>query len=163
MVDPYHAEASEAENGLDLEFKPLTAEEAALLRPKIVSFSPWHVIGVQALVGLLVVLAVWLVPDQAAWGKSAGYGVLAVLVPAMLFARGLVRQQGASAPGAALAGMFVWEFIKIILTLVMLFAAPWVVVELNWLALLAGFVVTMKASWLAMFWQHRRKTSITVS
>ena len=59
--------------------------------------------------------------------------------------------------------MFVWEFVKIILTLVMLFAAPRMVADLNWLALLAGFVVTMKASWLAMFWRHRRKASLTVS
>ena len=163
MSGPYRAETSDEESGLELEPKPLTSEEAALLRPKIVGFSPWHVIGVQALVGLLVVVLVWLVSDQAAWGKSAGYGALAVLVPAMLFARGLIRQQRASAPGAALAGMFVWEFVKIILTLVMLFAAPRVVADLNWLALLAGFVVTMKASWLATFWQHRRKASLTVS
>jgi ATP synthase protein I len=163
MSDPYGAETSEEENGLEPEPKPLTAEEAALLRPKIVGFSPWHVIGVQALVGLVGVLLVWLVSDRVSLCKSAGYGVLAVLVPAMLFARGLARQQRAAAPSAALAGMFVWEFVKIILTLVMLFAAPRVVTELNWLALLAGFVVTMKASWLAMFWQHRRKTSLTVS
>jgi ATP synthase protein I len=163
MSDPYGAETSDEENGLGPDSKPLTAEEAALLRPKIVGFSPWHVIGVQALVGLLVVLATWLISGWGTWGKSAGYGVLAVLVPAMLFARGLTRQQRVAAPGAALAGMFVWEFVKIILTLVMLFAAPRVVADLNWLALLAGFVVTMKASWLAMFWQHRRKTSLTVS
>jgi ATP synthase protein I len=163
MSDPFGAEESQDESGLEPELKPLTFEEAALLRPKIAGLSPWHVIGVQALVGLLVVALVWLVSDQAAWGKSAGYGALAVLIPAMLFARGLTRQQRASAPGAALAGMFVWEFVKIILTLVMLFAAPRVVADLNWLALLAGFVVTMKASWLAMFWQHRRKTSLTVS
>jgi ATP synthase protein I len=163
MSDPYGAETGDEENGLEPEPKPLTAEEAALLRPKIVGFSPWHVIGVQALVGVLVVLVVWLVSDQAAWGKSTGYGALAVLVPAMLFARGLTRQQRAQAPGAALAGLFVWEFVKIILTLAMLFAAPRLVVDLNWLALLAGFVVTMKASWLAMLWQHRRQTSRTVS
>ena len=163
MPDSYGAERSDGENGLELELKPLTSEEAALLRPRIVGFSPWHVIGVQALVGLLLVVAVWLVSDRAVWSKSAGYGALAVLVPAMLFARGLVRQQRALMPGAALASMFVWELVKIVLTVVMLFAAPRLIDDLNWLALLAGFVVTMKASWLAMFWQHRRKTSLTVS
>lgn len=163
MSDPDYASASDEESGLEPEPTPLTGEEAALLRSKIVGLSPWHVVGVQAVAGLLVALLVWLVSDQAAWGKSTGYGAMAVLVPAMLFARGLIRQQQALSPGAALAGMFVWEFVKIILTLVMLFAAPRVVTDLNWLALLAGFVVTMKASWLAMFWQHRRKTSLTVS
>lgn len=161
MADPYGEEANDDENGL--EPKPLTAEEASLLRPKIVGFSPWHVIGMQALVGLLVVVAVWLMSDWAPRGKSAGYGALSALVPAVVFARGLIRQQRASAPGEALVGMFVWEFVKIILTLVMLFSAQWMVDDLNWLALLAGFVVTMKASWLAMFWQHRRKVSLTVS
>lgn len=163
MSDPYCAEAGDKESGFGPQSKQLTAEEAAMLRPTLVGLSPWHVIGVQALAGLSVVVLFWLVLDQATWGKSAGYGVLAVLVPAMLFARGLIRQQRASAPGAALAGMFVWEFVKVILTLAMLFAAPRIVEDLNWLALLAGFVVTMKASWLAMFWQHRRKTSLTVS
>lgn len=162
MSDPYGAETGDEESGLEPEPKPLTAEEAALLRPKIVGFSPWHVIGVQVLVGVLVVLVVWLVSDQAAWGKSTGYGALAVLVPAVLFARGVTRQRRATAPGAALAGLFVWEFVKIILTLVMLFAAPRVIDDLNWLALLAGFVVTMKASWLAMLWRHRRMASIAV-
>ena len=162
MLDRYGARASDEEGEAEPEPTPLTAEEAALLRTKIAGFSPWHVVGVQAVAGLLVALAIWLVSDQAAWGKSSGYGALAVLVPAMLFARGLIRQQQALAPGAALAGMFVWEFVKIILTLAMLFAAPRVIADLNWLALLAGFVVTMKASWLAMFWQHRRKTSLAV-
>lgn len=162
MPDVYGANQNDDEQSLEPEPKPLTVEEAALLRSRIIGFSPWHVIGVQAVAGLLVVLGVWLVSDQSAWGKSAGYGALAALIPAIVFARGLVRQQRAPAPGAALAGMFVWEFVKIILTLVMLFAAPRVVEDLNWLALLAGFVVTMKASWLAMFWQHRRKTSIAV-
>lgn len=163
MSSSHCAGSSDEESGLELEPKPLTAEEAAVLRPKIVGFSPWHVIGIQAVAGLLLVVLVWQMSDHAALAKSAGYGVLAVLVPAMLFARGLARQKGSLPPGAALAGMFVWEFVKIILTLAMLFAAPRLVADLNWLALLAGFVVTMKASWLAMFWQHRRKTSLAVS
>ncbi len=163
MSDSYCVGSSDEERGLEPELKPLTADEAALLRSKIVGFSPWHVIGIQALAGVLLVVLVWLASDRAAPAESAGYGVLAVLVPALLFARGLARQKTGMPPGAALAGMFVWEFVKIILTLAMLFAAPGVVSDLNWLALLAGFVVTMKASWLAMFWQHRRKTSLTVS
>ena len=163
MTDPYYAESGDEVDGLEPEPKPLTFEEAALLRSKLVGFSPWHVIGMQAIAGLLLVLMVWLVSGQAAWVKSVGYGAFAMLVPAMLFARGLTRQHGASGPGGALVGLFVWEFVKIILTLLMLVAAPRVIADLNWLALLAGFVVTMKASWLAMFWQHRREVSLTVS
>ena len=151
------------ENGLESEVKALTPHEAAELRKRLVKFSPWHVIAVQAVMGLLLVSAVWFGFDRVVWVKSAAYGVLAVLVPSMLLARGLARQQGAYTAGAALAGLFVWEFVKIALTLVMLFAAPRVVSDLNWLALLAGFVVTMKASWFAVFWQYRRTASLTVS
>jgi ATP synthase protein I len=43
----------------------------------------------------------------------------------------------------------------------MLFAAPRLVAQLNWLALLAGFVVTMKASWLAMWLGLVRKMSVS--
>ena len=142
---------------------PLTAAEAAVVRKRIAGFSPWHVIVAQAVVGVVLAVLVWLVFNQETWGWSAAYGALAVVLPAMLFARGLIRQQNAPAPAAALAGMFVWEMVKILLTIAMLFAAPRVVTDMNWLALLAGFVVTMKASWLAMLWQHRRKSSIAES
>lgn len=146
-----------------LEPIPLTAAEAAVLRQRFARFSPWHVIAVQGLVGVLVAAVLGLVCNKPVWGFSAAYGALAVILPAMLFARGLVRQQNAPAPAAALVGMFVWEMVKILVTLVMLFAASRVVTDVNWLALLAGFVVTMKASWLAMLWQHRRKSSIAES
>lgn len=160
MADSYGAGEVDEESSLGSEPKPLTAEEAAILRPKLVGFSPWHVIGAQGAVGLLLMLGIWLVSGNSIWVKSASYGMVSVLVPAMLFARGVTRRH--LEPGAALASVFVWEFVKIILTLAMLIVAPRVVVELNWLALLAGFVVTMKASWLAMLWRHRRLTSIAV-
>ncbi len=163
MSDPHGAQVSDLENGLELDAKPLTPEEAALLRPRIVGFSPWFVVGAQAVAGLLVVLAVWLVTGRSTWVVSTAYGVLAVLLPAMLFARGLARRRQVSTAAQALVGVFFWEFVKVALTLVLLIAAPWVVMGLNWLALLVGFVVTMKASWVAMFWWHRRKVLCTVS
>jgi ATP synthase protein I len=59
---------------------------------------------------------------------------------------------------SALFGLFVWELVKIVLTVALLLVAPKVVAELSWLALVAGFVVTMKVYWLAMAlgWMHRR-------
>jgi ATP synthase protein I len=156
----YSADEVDEENGFGPEPKPLTAEEVALLRPKLVSFSPWHVIGVQGGLGFMLVLGIWLMSGNLAWVKSTSYGMVSVLLPAVLFARGMTRKQ--LEPRAALLSVFVWEFVKIILTLAMLIAAPRVVAELNWLALLAGFVVTMKASWLAMLWRHRRMTSLAV-
>lgn len=160
QADEWGAEASAANTP-----KPvaLTAAEAAVLRKRIARFSPWHVIAVQGLVGLLVVAVAGLAFGKPIWAFSAAYGALAVILPAMLFARGLSRQRNAHAPAAALAGMFVWEMVKILLTLAMLFAAPRVVTDVSWLALLAGFVVTMKASWLAMLWQHRRQSAVAES
>jgi ATP synthase protein I len=42
----------------------------------------------------------------------------------------------------------------------MLVAAPRLIWQLNWLALLAGFVVTMKVYWVAMWLRPTRKESI---
>jgi ATP synthase protein I len=57
--------------------------------------------------------------------------------------------------------MFIWESVKVVLTIVMLLMAPRLVVQLNWLALLAGFVVTMKASWVAAWFILARKKSVS--
>jgi ATP synthase protein I len=139
----------------------LTPQEAILLRPKIAVISLWGVVGLQALVGVVLVV-VLLVSGQMRWAVSAGYGVLAVILPALVFARGVTRARQASGASQALARVFLWEAGKIVLTLVMLLLAPKLVLNLNWLALLAGFEVTMKASWLAMFWLHKRKASLAV-
>ena len=47
-------------------------------------------------------------------------------------------------------GFFLWEMVKIALTVAMLIAAPRLVTELSWPAMLVGLVVTMKASWVAV-------------
>jgi ATP synthase protein I len=47
--------------------------------------------------------------------------------------------------------------VKIVLTIAMLFAAPRLIVQLDWLALLAGFVVTIKVYWVAMWLRPGRK------
>lgn len=160
MASPFDPYADEV---VDPEVVPLTHEQAQALRQRMASFSPWRVLVVQGLVALLLVAGVWLGFDRSDWVGSVAYGCFAVWVPAALFVRGFSRQKNAPGAGAALAGIFVWELVKIILTVVLLLAAPKVVVDLSWLALLAGFVVTMKASWLAMLWQHRRNVSIAES
>jgi ATP synthase protein I len=50
--------------------------------------------------------------------------------------------------------------VKVVLTVAMLFAAPGLIPDLNWLALLAGFVVTMKVYWVAMWLHSVRKKSV---
>lgn len=142
-------------------FKPLNAEEVKALKEASPPVSPWRVIAWQVLAGLLVASLAWLVTGSRLSAWSTAYGALCVVVPATVFARGLARQQRASNVGAALGGFFVWEMVKIVLTIAMLFAAPKLVAGLNWLALLAGFVVTMKVYWVAMWLHSRRSKSIT--
>jgi len=132
------------------EFKPLTAEQARQLREKSPSVSPWRVIAGQAVVGLVVALAAWGLTGRQNVGWSAGYGALAVVIPAALFARGLMSRMSLVNPGAAVFGFFLWEMVKIALTVAMLFAAPKLVTLLSWPAMLVGLVVTMKVYWVAL-------------
>ena len=94
--------------------------------------------------------------QSAAW--SAGYGALAVVIPAALFARGVMRQKNRSNPGIAMLGFFGWEMVKIVLTIAMLVAAPRLIGGLSWLALIAGLILAMKTYWIALVVQSRRST-----
>lgn len=130
--------------------KPLSAEEAQALRERDPSVSVWQVLRWQLVAGVFLALVAWGVTQKPAAGWSAGYGALAVVIPAALFARGLLSRVALASPGAAVAGFFVWEVVKIGLTLAMLFAAPRLVTDLNWPAMLVGLVVTMKVYWVAL-------------
>lgn len=134
----------------ELAYKRLSAEEAQALRERQPSVSPWRIVGLQMLVTLLVALAAWGVTGrtQAAW--SAGYGGLAVVIPAVLFARGLMSQFSSINAATAGFGFFVWEAIKIAVSVGMLFAAPQLVTGLDWLAMLIGLIVTLKVYWVAL-------------
>jgi ATP synthase protein I len=142
----------------DQSFKPLTRMEAERVRAMNPPASMARVLGVQLLVSTVMAGLIWLLTGQDAMGWSAWYGGVAVWVPAALFARGLQRQKTLPDAGSALIGFFVWELVKIVLTVALLLAAPRLVPELNWLALLAGFVVTMKVYWVAM-WLHLVRTN----
>ena len=131
-------------------FEPLTAQQAAELRKRQPLLSVWRVVGVQALLGLLVAWLVWLVSGRMSAVYSAGYGALAVIIPAALFARGLTSRVASANVGAAVFGFFLWEMVKIGLTVAMLLAAPRLVIDLSWPAMLAGLVVTMKVYWVAL-------------
>ena len=131
----------------DDDFKALSAEEAAQWRQRHPLLSPWRIVAVQAAATALVALAAWLWSGPvAAW--SAGYGGLAVVLPAALLARGVQRRRATA--GAAMAALMGWELAKLALTVAMLAAAPRLVPGLSWLALLVGMVVVMKTYWIAL-------------
>ena len=136
--------------GTEENFKPLTREEATKLRQASPSISAWTVLAGQLATGVVVALAAALITGRHAVGWSALYGALAVVIPGALFARGLMSKVALMNPGAAVAGFFLWEMVKIGLTVAMLFAAPRVVMDLSWPAMLVGLIVTMKVVWLVL-------------
>jgi ATP synthase protein I len=142
-------------------FAPLSRQEVERLRAARPGMSLWTVVAVQAGVGLGVFALAWVLTGQGRVAWSAGYGALAVVLPAIFFARGLSRQKATA--GASLAGFFVWEMVKIALTVAMLVAAPRLIKDVSWLALLAGFVVTMKVYWVAMWFRPAPKPSVEKS
>ena len=131
-------------------FEPLTAEQVVELRKQQPLLSVWRGGGVQVILGLLVAGFVWFVSGRMAAVYSALYGALTVIAPAALFARGLTSRVASVNVGAAVFGFFLWEMVKIGLTVAMLFAAPRLVSDLSWPAMLAGLVVTMKVYWVAL-------------
>lgn len=141
----------------DADFKPLSAEEAQRLRDKKPQLSPWRVIAVQVVAGLLVALVAWGLTGRRNLGWSAGYGALAVVIPAAVFARGLTGRFSSLNPGTAVFGFFLWEMVKMALSLAMLIAAPRLITALSWPAMLVGLVVTMKAAWVAVMLAPRRQ------
>lgn len=144
IKQPYEDSLEDADD-----FEPLTAEQAQALRVQHPVLSPWWIILGQALIGLCLVLVAGL------WGGaqmalSVGYGVLTVVMPAMLFARGVRGRFASLNPGSAMIGFFLWELMKLIVTIVMLVLAPKFVVALSWPAMLVGLVLTMKVYWVAL-------------
>lgn len=153
--------AEEALNASDADFKPWSAEQAREWRAAHPPMSPWPVVGWQAVAGLAAVLValVWS-GGMTAVTYSAAYGVLAAWVPTVLFARMVARRMRRQAsPHGALMALMMGEGIKVALTVALLLAAPKILAQVHWLALLAGFVVTIKAAWVALWLKSARRRS----
>jgi len=139
------------------DLKPLTAQEASAWRARQPVTSVWRVLLAQALVGVVLVVLTAVLTGRTSLAASVAWGVVSVWVPALVFARALARQVRRRNPGSALVGFFVWELVKIVLTVALLMVAPKVVAELSWPAMVGGFVVTLKVYWLAMMLGMRRR------
>ena len=143
------------EGSVEEPIKPLTREQVIAVRQKNPSLSPWLVLAGQAVVGLLVALAASLLTDKLNIGWSVFYGALSVVIPGAVFARGVMSKVSLINPAAAVTGFFLWEIVKIGLVLAMLFAAPKLVADLSWPAMLVGLVLTMKVVWLVLWLEVR--------
>jgi ATP synthase protein I len=132
-------------------------------RPKLAwSFwleNPWRIICLQLITAVATTVLLWLFTWNNVWTLSYGYGSLCVLVPALAFANGVFRK--AYLAESALLRFYFWEVVKLVMTVFMLVMAPRIVRELNWWALLAGLVVTMKvyavAAWANAWRTHRQR------
>lgn len=145
-------------------FRALSRDEAAVIKRTNPPLNPWRVVVWQLLVTLglgllgLLVMSSWSIALSLVWGG------LCVVVPAALFARGMMSKATLMNAGTATAGFFLWELVKIALTLAMLFSAGRVLQnvghDVNWPALLIGLVVTMKVYWLALLCKPRVRQAI---
>jgi ATP synthase protein I len=132
-------------------FQALNHDEAHALRQRIASVSPWHVVFVQALVGVVCVLLIWLTTSRASAGWSAAYGATAAVIPSALLARGMTKAVF-QFPGSALLGFMFWEMLKVGVAIALLSIAAKVVPNLNWPVLLVTMVVCIKVNWAALLW-----------
>ena len=137
--------------------KPLSAEEARRLREQHPPVSPWWVVAGQAGVGVLAALAAWALTGRQNVGWSTGYGALAVVIPAAIFARGLTSRFSSHNAGTAAAGFMVWEMVKIASTIALMAAGPKLVRDLSWPAMLAGLVLAMKVYWVALAFKPKAR------
>lgn len=146
------------------EFKPLTREEAQQWRASQPVLSVWRLVGVQFLVGLAAGLLGWLLTRSNPVAWSVWYGAASVVVPSALMAYGLtssvLSRLTSGFAQAAFAGFLLWEGVKVLLVVAMLWLAPAAVPELNWLGLLAGLVVVLKVYWLGLWIQTSRSNKI---
>lgn len=144
------------------EIIPWTAEQARAWREANPTPSLWRLWRIQVAVGGVLVLLVWLLQMQAGWRfgvvPSAAFGVLAVLGPSALATAGVLRgwrrqmqaQRKVGGAGLSFVTILMWEGFKVLFTIALLALAPQVLREwMSWPAMLAGFVVTLKAYWWA--------------
>jgi len=144
------------EDSVDNGFVPLTPEQARQFRQSHPTTSPWRVVGGQVVMGLVLVLLTWALTQNFVLAVSAGCGSLSVIVPAALFARGLMGRFSNLNPANAVISFFIWELVKVVTTVAVLLAAHHWVDRLSWPAMLVGLVVTMKVYWLALLFNGKR-------
>ena len=86
---------------------------------------------------------------------SAAFGGLACVIPSALFALRLsieARRPG----GATVHGFFIGEFVKVAATVLILVVVARTYGDLNWLALIAGYIAALKSYFLIFLFGTRR-------
>lgn len=142
------------------EFKPLTREQAQQWRASQPEVSLWKLVGMQVLVGVTCAALAWLLTQRVSVAWSVLYGAAAVVLPSALMVYGLTSSALArllsGVAQAAFAGFLLWEGVKVLLAVAMLWSAPSLVPDLSWLGLLIGLTVALKVYWFGFWIQTRR-------
>lgn len=152
-------EATDSPQSTEEEAKtpPWSKEQVRELRLREPSVSVWRVVFGQFLVGVLLGLVSWLLGAKFANVASLGYGAFCVVLPSAVFARGITSKWSSLNPGAAVTGFFLWEFVKVFMTIVMLLASQSLVDDLSWPMMILGLIITMKVHWLSFLWGRKGK------
>ena len=141
------------------EIKTLSKAEAAVVKAANPPLNPWRVVAWQLVATIVLGAIGLLLMRDLSLVYSLVWGGLCVVVPAAIFARGLMSRFVLMNAGSATAGFFLWELVKIACTVAMLLSASQVLrnmgQNLSWPAMLVGLVVVMKVYWLALLMKPR--------
>ena len=143
----------------EVDIQPWSAEQVQAWRQNQPQLSVWRVLVAQVLVAVLFATAVALWFASGSLWLSWMYGAMTVVLPAVLFARGLTSRTASVNAMAAALGLMVWQGVKWMVSVMFLVLAPRIVPELSWPAMLAGLIVTMKVYWLALVWGKSAPTA----
>lgn len=135
--------------------QPLTPEQASALRAKNPSVSPWRVIAAQAVLGGVIAAVAGLVTARQEVAWSALYGAAIAVVPGALMARGATRRFPVGSAAFSAVSLMSWSFVKIAVTVAMLWQAPKLIQPLSWPALLVALVLCIQVYWFALLWRGR--------
>lgn len=140
----------------------MTADQAVLFRQTHLTVSVWWVIVVQLVLGgAAVLVARWWFDGLVA--LSVMMGVAAVLLPSVVFARGVTGRFARSGVAGATTSFFLWELVKLVMTVALLWLAHRTVQGLSWPALLVGLVLALKAYWIVLAFQRPRCDPLVVN
>jgi len=140
-------------------WRRLSRAEADALRAAQPPLSPWRVVAVQGVVGVVAAVVGGLVTGRSEVAWSLLYGAAVVVVPGMLMARGMTSRLSRINAGVSAVSFMWWESVKIAASVAMLVLADRIVKPLVWPALLVGLVAGIKVYWVALLWRGRKNNS----
>jgi ATP synthase protein I len=110
-----------------------------------------RIVSLQLIVTVVAGLIAGLLGGWAAMFSAVLGGICCVVPNGLMALRLFASSQKPGGPNPA--AFFVWEFVKIALTVALLFAVASLYRDLNWLALLGGFIVALK-SYIILLFRH---------